>query len=181
MRYNVAQLIRGPTGQRRHYELDEDLSALDEELRPVEPLTGALQFTRTSQGILVTGRCATAVELTCDRCLEPYVQAIDVEVEEEFYPTVDPGETPLDEVSEVDREDVALRIDEHHMLDLWEVMRQNLLLAMPAHALCQPDCQGLCPRCGESRNAGLCHCPTEPIDPRWAILQAWVVNPEEKE
>jgi uncharacterized protein len=181
MQFNVAQLVRGAIGQRREYELNEDLSTLDGELRLVEPLTGAIQLTRTSQGILVTGRCETAVELTCDRCLETFVQGITVELEEEFYPSVDPGETPLDEVSEEDREDEALRIDEHHTLDLSEVMRQNLLLVVPVHPICRPDCQGLCPQCGESRNEGLCHCPPDTIDPRWASLQAWVVNSEGKE
>jgi uncharacterized protein len=181
MQFNVAQLVRGAIGQRREYELDEDLSTLDGELRPVERLTGTIQLTRTSQGILVTGRCETAVELTCDRCLETFVQEITVDLEEEFYPTVDPGETPLDEVSDEDREDEALRIDEQHTLDLSEVMRQNLLLAVPAHPVCRPACQGLCPRCGESRNEGLCHCPPDTIDPRWALLQTWVANPERKE
>jgi uncharacterized protein len=181
MRFNVAQLIRGPIGQKREYHLEEDITDLDPDLTPVAPLTGVIQFTRTSQGILVTGRAETTLEFTCDRCLEPYRQDVAVELEEEFYPTVDPGETPLDEVSDIDREDEALRIDEHHTLDLWEVVRQNLMLAVPVHPVCRPDCAGLCPRCGENRNEGLCQCPPDTVDPRWASLQAWVANPEGKE
>ncbi len=77
----------------------------------------------------------------------------------------------MDDVPEEER-DEALSIDEHHILDLSEVMRQALWLATPREALCRPDCDGLCPDCGENRNLGSCSCNQAPIDPRWAALQA---------
>jgi len=39
----------------------------------------------------------------------------------------------------------------HHILDLGEVLRQNLIPALPLQALCRPDCAGLCPSCDINR------------------------------
>jgi uncharacterized protein len=107
--------------------------------------------------------------------LEPCDALVELEIEEEFYPTVRIADAPVDEVPETDR-DEALRIDEHHILDLSEVVRQALWLAAPMEAVCRPDCAGLCPTCGGNRNLGECQCEEVPIDPRWAALQTLLSN-----
>lgn len=170
MRYNVAQLLKGPTGQRRHYELHENMEGLDPELIPVAPLSGAVTLTRTSQGILATGKLRTRLEVACHRCLEPYEVDVELDLEEEFHPTVMIDDVPLDRIAKED-EDEALNIDDHHNLDLSEVIRQGLLLAVPMELVCRPDCLGLCPNCGGNRNLGECQCEQEPVDPRWSALQ----------
>jgi uncharacterized protein len=170
MLYNVAQLLKGPTGAERRYDLSEEIRDLDADLDPVSPLAGSIKFMRTSQGILVTGRLRADLQMTCHRCLEPMVGQVELELEEEFYPLVHLGEASLDETPDEDY-DEALLIDEHHLLDLTEVVRQGLWLAAPMEALCRPDCAGLCPRCGGNRNLGECLCDQAPVDPRWAALQ----------
>lgn len=171
MRYNVAQLLKGPTGGQRRYEVKEDIEDLDPDLQPLAPLEGSVTLMRTSQGILVTGKLHTVIEGECRRCLEPAKVEVDLELEEEFYPTVAIAESPVDPIPE-DEYDEALTIDEHHMLDLSEVVRQGLWLATPMDALCRLDCAGLCPRCGGNRNLGECTCEQDEIDPRWAVLQS---------
>ncbi len=88
------------------------------------------------------------------------------------------AKAPLDEVPDED-EDEALLIDEHHVLDLSEVIRQGLLLVDPRQTLCRPDCAGLCPRCGGNRNLGECNCDEGLRDPRWAALQTLLSNPSD--
>jgi uncharacterized protein len=170
MRYNVAQLIKGQTGAFRQYDLQADIRDLDPELEPVRPLVGAVTLLRTNQGILVTGKLQTQLRTECRRCLEPCDVDVELDLEEEFYPTVRIADVPMDDVPETDR-DEALQIDEHHILDLSEVIRQALWLAAPMEALCRPDCAGLCPTCGGNRNLGECQCNEAPIDPRWGALQ----------
>lgn len=169
MRYNVAQLVKSPTGQRRQYELDEDITHLEPELRPVKPLTGMVTLTRTSQGVLVTGTLRTRLQVECRRCLEPADVDVELVLEEEFYPTVLISDAPVDRVPKED-EDEALKIDARHILDLSEVVRQGLWLALPMNLVCRPDCRGLCPDCGGNRNLGECQCDEAPIDPRWSAL-----------
>jgi uncharacterized protein len=170
MRYNVAQLLKGPTGGQRRYHLSEDISTLDDGLEAQSPLVGSVTLIRTSQGILATGRLTTTLRTTCRRCLEMADVDVELELEEEFYPAVRISEAPVDDVPEDDH-DEALLIDEHHTLDLREVIRQGLWLAAPMEALCRPDCAGLCPHCGGNRNLGECQCDEVVGDPRWAALQ----------
>jgi uncharacterized protein len=170
MRYNVAQLLKGPIGRRRQYDLHEEIGNLDPDLDPTAPLVGSVVLTRTNQGVLVTGLLQTMLRGTCRRCLEPCDMEVELNLEEIFYPVVQIGEASLGEVPD-DEEDEALWIDEHHILDFSEVIRQGLWLAEPAQALCRPDCAGLCPHCGGNRDLGECHCEVAPIDPRWAELQ----------
>lgn len=171
MRYNVAQLLKGPTGAYRRYDLSEEIGLLDPELEPVSLLVGSVTLMRTSQGILVTGDLRTTLRMTCQRCLEAADIEVQLDLEEEYHPVTRIAEAPVDDVPD-EESDEALLIDEHHILDLREVLRQGLWLAAPMEALCRPDCAGLCPRCGGNRNLGECRCEEVAEDPRWAALQA---------
>jgi uncharacterized protein len=175
MRYNVAQLLMGPSGERRRYEFDEDIRHLDPDLEPDLPLTGRISLMRTSQGILVTGRLQTRLITTCRRCLEPSTIDVELELEEEFYPVIPVGNLPARKPEDPDVDEAVL-IDEHNMLDLSEVIRQGLWLAAPEASLCRADCAGLCPACGGNRNLGECQCTEMPVDPRWAALQTILAN-----
>jgi uncharacterized protein len=177
MRYNVAQLMRGPVGGRRQYLLEESIQDLDEDLQPVRPLVGKITLTRTTQGVLVEGSLRTTLRTTCRRCLEPCEVKVRCALEEEFHPVVQIPEHPLDEVPE-EQQDEALQIDAHHILDLTEVVRQTLWLTAPMEGLCRPDCLGLCPVCGGNRNLGECACQEAEVDPRWAALQALLLSEE---
>jgi uncharacterized protein len=171
MRYNVAQLLKGSTGARRQFELSEEIGDLDQDLELLKPLIGSIELMRTSQGILVTGKLRTRIRTVCRRCLESADVDVELDLEEEFHPVVHMGDAPIDEILDEDY-DEALLIDEFHILDLREVIRQGLWLITPMEALCSPDCAGLCPTCGGNRNLGGCSCRETAIDPRWAALQA---------
>jgi len=175
MQYNVAQLLRGPTGALRRYELEEDVSNLDPDLEPMSPLKGKVTLLRTSQGVLVTGKLRTVLRSQCRRCLEPCDVQVTLHLEEEFHPSVSIADAPVDPIPD-EEYDEALVIDEHHILDLSEVIRQGLWLVAPTEALCRPDCAGLCPECGGNRNLGECQCKQVTIDPRWAALQALIAD-----
>lgn len=168
MKFNVAQLLRSPVGTRREFELDEDIYDLDHDVRPVEPLTGNVRFTRTASGVLATGRLHTVVEIECRRCLVAFATPVDFDLEEEFLPSVDVTtgvKLPTEDTEE------ALLIDERHMLDLTEVVRQYLILYREQYPLCSETCAGLCPVCGKNLNEGPCGCQDASEDPRWAALR----------
>jgi uncharacterized protein len=50
---------------------------------------------------------------------------------------------------------------------LEDVVREQVLLSLPNRTLCQADCKGLCPRCGQNLNQAKCSCDEAPADPRW--------------
>ncbi|MGQ9492373.1 MAG: YceD family protein [Anaerolineae bacterium] len=168
MRFNVAQLLKSPAGASREYELDEDITDIDEDLDIVSTLVGRVRFLRTGEGILVTGHLQTEILIPCRRCLTPVAVSIELDLEEQFRPSVDiltGAILPLEA-----GEDEATRTDLHHILDLTEVVRQNLLLGVPMAPLCRPQCRGLCPQCGKNLNEGPCGCQQEESDPRLMIL-----------
>ncbi|MCZ7575257.1 MAG: DUF177 domain-containing protein [Ardenticatenaceae bacterium] len=168
MQFNVAQLLKQPVGAKREYELDGPLGELDPDLVPVAPITGEVRFIRTRDGVLVTGQLATVLEVNCNRCLEAFDLPISIEIEEEFKSKIDlrtGAHLPV-----TDEDEVATLINEHHIIDLREVVRQDLLLALPLNPLCQEACGGLCPTCGANLNEGPCECEPETIDLRWNTL-----------
>jgi uncharacterized protein len=170
MQFNVAQLLKEPTGSTRKYDVDETLDDIDPELVIQAPITGRVKFTKIPQGILVNGKFDTVVEVNCGRCLDPFDVPVAIEVEEEFRPSLDLQTGARLPHSE--DEDQATVIDEKHIIDLTEVVRQDLLLALPSTPLCREACKGLCPTCGQNLNDGPCDCPDDSVDHRWDALRA---------
>jgi uncharacterized protein len=186
MLFNVAQLLKEQTGAVRRYQLAEDISTLDPELQVLGPLVGELTLLRTNSGVLAAGELSTAVQAMCNRCLAPVATPVRFELEEIFYPTTEvttgrtlrPDEFEGEEVEDLD--DAALLIDDKHILDISEVVRQNIWLAMPMYPGCTWEGAGECPNLGRMQGApevrvlrpgegGL-----EPgeVDSRWAALMA---------
>ncbi|MBI2911307.1 MAG: DUF177 domain-containing protein [Chloroflexi bacterium] len=165
--FNVAQLLKEPVGAVRRYQTDEDLGVVegvDDHCR----IQGEVELLRTGGGILATGSLVTSYRTDCSRCLEEVQGSVSLAFEEEFSPTVDlrtgvplKQELPLD----------ASTMDEHHELDLFDVVRQQALVSLPMQPLCRPDCAGLCPTCGHNRNVELCGCPPEVPDSAFAALR----------
>ena len=174
MKYNVAQLLKGAIGGTRHYLVERELvSNVNPDALEAISVSGQIHFLRTRAGILVTGQVHATVTVPCSRCLEPTSVELIATIEEEFKPTIDiltGGKLAVEE------EDRALLIDEHHILNMTEVIRQALALAWPMHPLCRPDCAGLCPECGHNLNEGPCGCTVDQVDPRWAALRALILT-----
>jgi uncharacterized protein len=165
MDMNVSQLLRDPIGSTRDFKIDEliDITA-DGKSHKIQ---GDCHMLRTQRSILVKCLLNTEVKLSCNRCLGKFLQPLKIRFEEEFFPTLDilsGAALPQPEESS------AFTIDEHHILDLTEAVRQYALLAIPMKALCKKDCAGLCPTCGKNLNEGRCDCPGQGADPRWSKL-----------
>jgi uncharacterized protein len=163
MQTNVAQLLKAPVGSIRTLPIDDVLSEGDNEYH----VQGELTLVRSTSSILVQGALATKIKTTCGRCLKSFTLKLPLQIEEEFYPTID-IETGLKLAKPEDP--ASFTIDEHHILDLTEAIRQYILIAMPMKPLCKADCAGLCADCGKDLNKGKCDCKHEEMDPRWAEL-----------
>jgi uncharacterized protein len=166
--FNVAQLLRDTVGASRNVEAAAELAQLAPEIEGAggSVLGGPVRLMHTNAGILVNGRLQAQITVACARCLEPVIVPLIVTMEEVFTPTIDilTGKSVTPE-----EEDQALWIDEHHILDLSEVTRQGVLLAVPMSTVCREDCRGLCPTCGQNLNQTQCACEPDP-DPRWGPL-----------
>ena len=89
-------------------------------------------------------------------------------MEEESYPTADPATCKTTESSE--ELGGVIHLDDQHMLDMTEVVRQYAISEAPIKPLCCEECLGLCPECGTNLNKEKCKCNAAPVDPRWGTL-----------
>jgi DUF177 domain-containing protein len=165
MRFHVAQLLKEGTGATRSYEVHEvDVVADDGSRGLVE---GSLSLLRTKSGILARAALRLHCPDVCSRCLTPIELPLELHIEEEYQTTVD----VLTGAASPRPEDPSVfLIDEHHVLDLTEAVRQYRVLASPMQPLCRPDCAGLCPVCGQNLNESTCACPRDEYDPKWSAL-----------
>ena len=165
MQINVSQLLKEPIGSSRNYEVSEVVDVTGDGSGSM--VQGEVRLLRTHRGILVKGELHAEVELACSRCLSLFNCPVMINFEDEYIPTIDvvsgaPLPSPEDSGSFI--------IDEHHVIDLTEAIRQYTLLALPMKPLCREDCAGLCKECGQNLNQGPCDCPPQAIDWRWYEL-----------
>jgi len=166
IRINVSQLLKAPIGSIRSYKLNEIVDVAGD--GSGSTVQGEIKLMRTDRGILAKAILHTEVEVTCSRCLSLFSCPLTLNIEEEYFPTVDViGGVPLP----LPDEPSCFTIDEHHILDLTEAIRQYALLAIPMKPLCKASCAGLCPNCGYNLNQGPCNCPPQEADPRWSKIR----------
>jgi uncharacterized protein len=165
MLFNVSGLIQEGIGATRKHQVDGVLESDD---RGPEPVAGDVELLRTKYGVLVRANLSLKEPETCSRCLKPLQETIDIVFEEEFQSITD---LQSGEALEDSSDDDAFLIDENHLLDLTEAVRQYREASAEMQPLCRPDCKGLCPNCGQDLNLGECSCTTGPVDDRWAALQ----------
>jgi len=178
LQFNVAQLLKEATGGTRQYDVNADIQhAFDEDVVAVSPLTGQLVFLRTGANILVTGTLEVTLQKACARCLTDLVLPVIIEIEEIFYPKMDIVTGNAVEIPD-DIEETNL-IDDHNIINLFEIVRQEVVLANDVVLYCRPDCQGLCQDCGADLNVETCDCESKHIDPRWSGLQALAIDENE--
>ena len=163
MEINVSQQLKASIGSVRNYEMSEIVDIAGSE----SMVQGEVRLMRTDRGILAKGILHTEVEVTCSRCLGLFGCPLGLNIEEEYFPIMDVvsgASLPLPD------EPDCFTIDEHHVLDLTEAIRQYALLAIPMKPLCRKDCAGLCLGCGYNLNQGPCDCLPREADPRWSKL-----------
>jgi uncharacterized protein len=143
---NVASLLLEDIGARRDVDIELSRFPLDEDL-VANDTSGQVRLTRIQSGILAQGRVEGSADLECARCLREYEQPFETSFAEEFHQTVDvrngAGVTPArgQHGVEGDDDDIAFEINDAHELDMNELLRQWILLALPM----RPDCGDACP------------------------------------
>jgi uncharacterized protein len=165
MQFNVAQLLKEPIGSTRSYVLEKTLIPL--EAGGEAWVEGRVLLTRTDSGIWARGGATARVPGACSRCLDAFTQALTLEIEDQYYPTIDSSTgapLPAPALEE------GFPIDAHHILDLQELVRQSVLADLPMKPLCRSECRGLCPQCGAHLNLEVCQCREVRGDSRWRPL-----------
>ena len=151
----------------RTYEIDQ--LAFDEyELRLIEPVSVEGRIRRKAEEVELRGKLHTKIGVACGRCLKSVELPIDVEFAERFTPAVSWKDEEQHELSE---KDLNLAAFDGEAIELDDLVREEIILALPGHVLCDEVCRGLCPTCGADLNAASCDCTSKQIDSRWEKLK----------
>jgi uncharacterized protein len=150
-----------------HMEADDEVP-----LRPGGRLRAHVEIVDETT-VHVRGHLDAAVGIDCARCLTRYDVRLGQELDLFYLPRAAGQPEAEEEEVELSDRDVVVGYYDADRLDLGEVVREQILLALPLKPLCRADCQGLCPRCGRDRNLGPCGCAPEeePGDPRLEPLR----------
>lgn len=169
--FNVSGLLAEPAGSVRDVSVRSAPLDLGTDLRQTRAIDGELRLTRTNRGLLVQGRLTTGIELTCSRCLREVDWPVEIELEEEALSSIDflTG-LPVDTTEEPD----ALRLTDHHELDLEGEVRDSIVLAEPIAPVCREDCPGLCIVCGGELADGPHEHAADDTDPRLESLREFI-------
>lgn len=167
MRIEVENLTAAGSPFEHTYRAEE-VELEEEGARLVSDAAVRGSASRKGEQIRLRGEIRTEVELLCDRCLAAAHTPLSVEFDTSFIPQeVEAGK---EESVELLPEDLGLSAYEGDAIDLDELVREQILLALPSRHLCGEECKGLCQKCGADLNAGHCSCEQGEADPRWAAL-----------
>lgn len=121
----------------------------------------------TDGEVRIEGRFTGVMEADCDRCLGVATYPLDKKFDLFYRP---PMSLEADEVK-IDEGEAEIGFYDGPGLELADVIKEQILLAMPMQRICREDCKGICPVCGASRNEIACDCHSEVADDRWRALK----------
>ena len=128
---------------------------------PVSEPVLASGTVRNTAGVLVMkGSLTTCLHGVCDRCASAFDQDVEIPIDVVL----------VQELADEENEDEWVFPLVEDSADLDDIIRTVFVLNMDSKLLCDPDCAGMCHRCGHNLNDGPCDCQKE-IDPRLAALR----------
>jgi uncharacterized protein len=167
MRIELVNLEHGRADFAHVYQ-PEELGSFDERVRLVAPVKveGKVRLARPE--VFVNGHFETRAQVECDRCLKQVELPVDADFDLQY---ITGAEYESSATAELTEEVMSVSVFDGAVIDVDEIVKEQILLAVPTRMLCQPDCKGICPVCGIDKNTGDCECETKDIDPRWAALK----------
>ena len=138
-----------------------------ENLEQASPLhaVGSAELLKNSGGeVRVQGRYTVELTAECDRCLANARFPLDAGFDLFYRPA---STIARDEEIEIDEGEAQIGFYDHGGLELEDILREQILLALPMQRVCSEGCKGICPVCGNNRNQSACDCSTSTHDDRW--------------
>jgi uncharacterized protein len=146
-----------------------DFSSEDlEQGSPLKAAGVAELLAHTGGEVRIQGRYSVVMNAQCDRCLQQAAFPLDRSFDLFYRPmTV----IAREEEVEIDEGEAEIGFYENGGMELEDILREQVILALPMQKVCSDVCQGICPVCGRNRNETRCDCKIETADDRWGALR----------
>ncbi len=138
------------------------------------PVSVDITVTEAVSGeVVARGSVRGTLRHECRRCVKPILSELSEDLTVVFLP-VDESDDEADGPADGASGDPEVRPIPGRavLIDLGDAIREELILEVDRYAVCDPECRGLCPRCGADLNRTSCDCSVEERDPRWDALRA---------
>lgn len=156
--------------EKSRYTIQESIWLPPGEVEVTSPISAGVTLQATDkETIYLEGTLSGVIRLDCARCGDPVSHGLD----EEFNYLITLREEQASELQEQecsDEECDTLYLKEP-IIDVSEILREQLYLAIPGKVVCSDNCRGLCPDCGGSLNRNECSCVESPTESPFAILK----------
>ncbi|MBI4851408.1 MAG: DUF177 domain-containing protein [Acidobacteria bacterium] len=151
----------------KHLYPENTLDLEDKEHTLASSCNVSLTLRRRKTDIDLSGKIETEVNLLCDRCLTD----IKIVIANKFNLICLP-ENNLNQTDELilERRELDFCFYQNDKLNLDDIVKEQIQLAIPMSNLCKENCLGLCSQCGQDLNQKKCDCSSKDIDPRWSAL-----------
>jgi uncharacterized protein len=182
MRVNIDEIK--DAGLRRSWDVareaaDEMVSGDQAGYRARGPLHVEALLEKIERRVRVDAHGKAQLTVPCRRCLTPVLVDLPVDFELTLVPEdeyEDPARAEADDHAgpgsgSFDPRDAEEEVYRGKTIDLDPLVREQLVLSLPAYPVCGEDCKGLCPVCGANLNERECGCDRHVPDPRWAALK----------
>lgn len=126
------------------------------------------QVSNSDRVTVIEAQVSALISNDCHRCLKEVTNDIEFEFSAAY---VAPENYTDDQEMELEVNDLEVSIFEGFELDISDVVREQIVLALPGYFVCSESCKGLCEKCGQNLNVKECNCRETDTDPRWAALK----------
>lgn len=160
--------LEGGNGDFAHVYQPDELNPVDDRIRLTAPAAVKGNVRLSGNEVFVNGYIDTRAQVECDRCLQQIELPVNADFALEY---ITGSEYESSDVAELTEDELSVSVFDGDALDIDEIVKEQIVLAVPTRMLCRDDCKGICPECGIDKNTGECQCVTDDIDPRWAALK----------
>ncbi len=132
-------------------------------------IDGTFRITRKEENVYTLDGSMTAVVTTaCDRCGIPVVLNVD---QSYFYQLRVEEQPQMNSEHHCSDDDYDVLYLSDSVIESTDILREQLLLALPVSSVCSESCMGLCDRCGTNLNENQCKCGEVNENSPFAILK----------
>jgi uncharacterized protein len=139
-----------------------------EQVTPLETKGLAELLANTDGEVRIQGRYTVEMASQCDRCLGRARFDLNAGYDLFYRPA---SFIARDEEVAIDEGEAEIGFYQGGGLELEDLLREQVLLALPMQRVCSDACKGICPVCGKNRNESECGCKVETRNDRWGALR----------
>ncbi len=135
---------------------------------PLQATGSAELLAHTGGEVRIQGRLAVEMTAECDRCLGHAKFVLNTAFDLFYRPM---NLIAREEEVEIHEGEAEIGFYQGGGMELEDILREQVLLALPMQRVCSDVCKGICPVCGKNRNETTCDCRLENANDRWGALR----------